>query len=51
MMKNQTQSDLRLFNLDPVVMHYLYAYIITYSVTGSFRVISEASRDQYELKI
>lgn len=43
MMKNPTQSYLRLFNLDPVGMHYLYAYIITGSVTGSFRVISEAS--------
>lgn len=43
MMKNPTQSDLRLFNLDPVGMHYLYAYIITCSVTGSFGVILEAS--------
>lgn len=43
MKKNPTQSDLRLFNLDPVGMHYLYAHIITCIVTGSFRVISEAS--------
>lgn len=42
MMKNPIQSDLRLFNLDPAGMYYLYAYIITDSVTGSFRGISEA---------
>lgn len=43
MMKSSIQSHLRLFNLDPVGVHYLYAYIITDSVTGYFRGISEAS--------
>lgn len=43
MMKNPMQSDLRPFNLDHVGMHYLYEYIITDSVTGSFMGILEGS--------
>ncbi len=51
MMKNSIQSYLRPFNIHPVGLHYLYAHIITDSVTSSFRGISEATRNQYELKI
>ncbi|CNH40155.1 Uncharacterised protein [Yersinia enterocolitica] len=43
MMKNSIQSYLRPFNPHPVGLHYLYAHIITGSVTGYFRGILEAS--------
>lgn len=43
MIKNSIQSDLRPFNSYPVGLHYPYAHIITGSVTGSFRGITEAS--------